>query len=275
MISATMMCAGCGQGQADLNDESEVMATEDSSVNYPHMTLNSTMGKVVAARYSDLSFETSLVVEHVLVKNGEHVHRGQTLASQDTYRLQNTVEQQRLAVEQARLQIEQASLQMQDVIITQGYDPAGAIPESVRHNADMKAGYTLAQSRLSAAETQLAAARHELSAATLIAPFDGIVANLAIQPHQLATAGEPACRIIANDEMLVEFRVMEADLRLYPMNTKVEVFPFADKERCYEATVCEINPIVDVQGAITLRARISDSSGLFDGMNVELLRVEP
>jgi len=236
----------------------------------------STMGKLVAARYADLSFETALPIVQVLVKNGQHVRQGQLLVSQDTYNLRNAVEQQRHIVEQARLQIEQASLQMQDVIFSQGYDSAVTVPDNVQHNADMKAGYTLAKSRLAAAETLLAAARHQLTTATLTAPFDGVVANLTVQPHQLVAAGEPVCRIIASDEMLVEFRVMEADLAQYPMNAKVAVVPIADKQRCYEATVSEINPMVDVQGAVTLRARLTDAGDLFDGTNVEviLLNVE-
>ena len=233
-----------------------------------------TMGKVVAAQYADLSFESSLPVDRVLVKNGQQVQRGQTLAMQDSYRLRNEVEQQQQMVEQARLQIEQALLQMQDVIIAQGYDPAGTVPENVRHNADMKAGYTLAQSRLASAETQLSSARHQLSAATLVAPFSGTVANLNIQSHQLVAAGEPVCRVIATGELLVEFRVMESDLSLYPMGTKVSAVPVSDKERCYEAAVCEINPVVDNQGLVTLRARLVDAKGLFEGMNVELMRVE-
>lgn len=231
-----------------------------------------TMGKVVAAQYADLSFEASLPVDRVLVKNGQHVQRGQTLATQDSYRLRNEVEQHQQEVEQARLQIEQALLQMQDVIIAQGYDPAGTVPENVRHNADMKAGYTLAKSRLALEETQLSSARHQLAVATLVAPFNGTVANLNIQSHQLVDAGKPVCRVISTGELLVEFRVMESDLSQYPMGTKVRVVPVADKERCYEATVSEINPVVDDQGAVTLRARISDAQGLFEGMNVELTR---
>ena len=266
------LCGGCGTSG---EQKAEIGEQPDSA---PLSTLQSptptprTMGKVVAGRYADLSFETALPVERVPVKNGQQVRRGQVLAAQDTYRLQNAVEQQQQAVEQARLQIEQSSLQMQDVIIAQGYDPAGTVPESVRHNADMKAGYTLAQSRLSAAETQLEAARHQLAGATLTAPFDGTVANLTLQPHQLSTVGEPVCRVIASGEMQVEFRVMEVDLAQYPLGTKVTVVPVADQGCRYEATVSEINPVVDAQGGVTLRARLSAATGLFVGMNVEVTK---
>lgn len=233
-----------------------------------------TMGKVVAARFADLSFETALPIERVLVRNGQQVHRGQVLVVLDQYKLHNAVEQQQRAVEQAQLQIEQARLQMQDVIISQGYDPdkASSIPSDVKHNADVKSGYALSKSQLATARTALAAAQHELRSGVLTAPFDGVVANLTVQAHQLAQPGLTVCRVIASGNMEVEFRVMEADLRKYKIGTGVSVVPVADKANHYDATVNVINPIVDEQGAVTLRAKLSQAQGLFDGMNVEVIK---
>ena len=232
-----------------------------------------TMGKVVAACFADLSFETALPIERVLVRNGQQVRQGQTLAVLDQYKLRNAIEQQQQAIEQAQLQIEQAHLQMQDVIISQGYDPdkASSIPADVRHNAELKSGYELSKSQLASARTLLAAAQHELRSGVLTAPFDGVVANLSVQAHQLAQPGQTVCRIIAARNMDVEFRVMEADLCKYKIGTIVCVIPVADTSTRYEATVSEINPVVDEQGAITIRARLSSAQGLFDGMNVEVI----
>ena len=233
----------------------------------------STMGKVVAARFADLSFETALPIERVLVRNGQQVHRGQVLAVLDQYKLRNAIEQQQLAIQQAQLQIEQARLQMQDVIISQGYDPdkAASIPDDVRHHADVKSGYALSKSQLATARTALDAARHELRSGVLTAPFDGVVANLSMQAHQLAQPGQTVCRIIATGDMEVEFRVMEADLCHYKTGTSVNVIPVADKTSRHPATVIAINPFVDEQGAVTLRAKLSEAQGLFDGMNVEVI----
>jgi len=232
-----------------------------------------TMGKVVAERYADLAFETALPIERVLVRNGQQVRRGQVLATLDCFKLRNAIAQQQRAIEQAQLQIEQARLQMQDVIIAQGYDPdkTDGIPDNVMHNADVKSGYALSKSQLAMAKTQLAAAQHELRSGVLTAPFDGVVANVAVQAHQLAQAGQTVCRVIASGDMAVEFRVMEADLSRYQTGTAVAVVPTANQSKRYDATVSEINPIVDEQGAVTLRARLSNASDLFDGMNVEVV----
>lgn len=286
MIIAAVVLTACGgqKGQdSPANDSTQTVKCDSAAMSTPTSLISleslpsagavRTMGKLVAARFADLSFETALPIERVLVRNGQQVRRGQVLAVLDQYKLRNAIEQQQRAVEKAQLQIEQARLQMQDVIISQGYDPdkSSSIPSDVKHNADVKSGYALAKAQLATARTALDAAQHELRSGVLTAPFDGVVANLSIQAHQLAQSGKTVCRVIATGEMEVEFRVMEADLSQYKTGTSVNVIPVADKSARYEATVSEINPVVDQQGAVTLRARLNGAHGLFDGMNVEVV----
>lgn len=287
IIAAIMaMLSSCGGKDTSPQPLSKGVGTDtlsasrtstDSSNAQPYkaVAVGRTVGKVVAERYADLSFESTLPIERVFVKNGQHVRRGQAIAMLDCFKLRNAVEQQRRAIQQAQLQMEQADLQMQDVVIAQGYDPEQEtlIPQKVRRNADVKSGYAIAKNQLATARTQLAAAEHELQCGSLTAPFDGVVANLKVQAHQLAQPGQVVCRIIATGSMDVEFRVMETDLNLYRIGTAVKVVPVADKSVSYDATVTEINPVVDEQGAITLRARLTAGSGLFDGMNVEIERM--
>ena len=278
IISAALLLAGCRSGSQASADSTETQdnapeaATQVPEQDLPAVSL-STMGKVVAVRSADLSFQTALPIARVNVHNGQSVRQGQVLAELDQFQLRNTVEQQRHQVEQASLQVEQAHLQMKDVIIAQGYDPdkAGSVPESVLHNADVKSGYAQSLRSLEAARTQLEAAQHSLSEGVLRAPFDGIVANVSMQAHQLAQAGQTVCRVINTSALAVEFRVMEADLARFPIGAELTVVPVAAKGTLYAATVNEINPIVDAQGAVTIRARLSKPDGLFEGMNAEVL----
>ena len=274
------LLAGCTSKETKAPQQESAAPAEQqpSAASAPHeetevVTASATMGKVVAERYADLSFETALPISQVLVKNGQAVRRGQVLARLDQFKLRNAIAQQQRAIEQAELKIEQARLQMQDVIISQGYDPdkEASIPASVKHHADVKSGYALSKSELATAKTQLAAAQHELSSGVLTAPFDGVVANVAVHAHQLAQAGQPVCRVIASGNMAVEFRVMEADLSKYLIGTGVTIVPVADKNARYDAVISEINPVVDQQGAVTLRAKLNGAEGLFDGMNVEVI----
>ncbi|MBO4565902.1 MAG: efflux RND transporter periplasmic adaptor subunit [Bacteroidales bacterium] len=275
IIMAAVLLAGCRSGSpapAEPAASAEEPAAKAAEQVLPPASL-SMMGKVVAVRHADMSFETVLPISRVNVHDGQRVHRGQVLAELDQFKLRNAVQQQRHMVEQAMLQVEQARLQMQDVVIAQGYDPdkASSVPESVLHNADVKSGYALSQSSLEAARTQLAAAEHALRDGVLRAPFDGVVANVAMQAHQLSQPGQTVCRIIDASALSVEFRVMEADLARFPIGARLNVVPVSARGTMYEAVVSEINPVVDAQGAVTIRARLSKADGLFEGMNAEVL----
>ena len=221
-----------------------------------------TMGKVVATQYADVKFELSLPVLRVMVHNGDRVRRGQLLAEQDATRQTN-------AVEQYQREIEQANLQMQDVIISQGYDPEhiGNVPQRVRHIAEVKSGLLLAQNKLTAA-------RHELNTTRVTAPFDGIVANVTAHAGQLAQVGDIVCRVIAPHQMDVEFRIMEADLNRFAVGTRLQIVPVGDEQAVYNAKVTEVNPIVDEQGTVMLRAHVATPHQLFDGMHVTVFNVQ-
>ncbi len=231
-------------------------------------------GKVIASRYADLAFRQALPVSRVLVHNGQRVRRGEVIASLEVFTLDNAIQQQALAVRQAELQIEQARLQKQDVIISQGYDPENManVPQSVQSTSEVKSGYRLAQNQLEQAGSRLEAARYERRAGVVTAPFDGVVANVAVQAGQIAQPGVPICRVVASDKMEVEFLVIETDLASFPVGTRLTVIPLAHPNSVYEAEVVEINPIVDAQGAVKLRAELRSSEGLFDGMNVDIIK---
>ena len=231
-------------------------------------------GKVIASRYADLAFRQALPVSRVLVHNGQRVRRGDVIASLEVFTLDNAIQQQVLAVQQAELQIEQARLQKEDVIISQGYDPENmtAVPQAVQATSEVKSGYRLAQNQLAQAGSRLEAARYERSAGVVTAPFDGVVANVAVQAGQIAQPGAPICRVVAVDKMEVEFLVIENDLASFPIGTCLTVIPLARPNAVYEAEVVEINPIVDAQGAVKLRAELRSSEGLFDGMNVDIIK---
>lgn len=277
IIMTAMVMVGCRNGSPAPVPEQDTAGGETAAQAAPEPALApasiSTMGKVVALRFADLSFETALPIARVNVHNGQRVRRGQALVELDLFKLRNALEQQRHQVEQATLQVEQARLQMQDVVIAQGYDPdkAGSVPENVLHNADVKSGYALSQRSLEAARTQLRAAEHAVRDGVLRAPFDGVVANVSVHAHQLSQAGVTVCRVTDTSALDVEFRVMEADLPRFPLGAQLAIVPVAATGTPYDAVVSEINPVVDNQGAVTIRARLSRPDGLFEGMNAEVI----
>ncbi len=215
-------------------------------------------GKIEAQEYADLYFKSVEAVARIYVKNGDMVTKGQKLAELDKYRLE-------LALKQAKDRLQQADLELKDVLIGQGYAPDNlqAVPEETLQLAKVKSGY---EQILSAYELAV----KELEQATLTAPFSGVVANLFGKIHNRASTAEAFCRIINNRSMEVTFNVLESELPLIRKGDKVVITPYTTSVGVQEGSISEINPLVDANSMVYVKARLNGGSTLFDGMNVRV-----
>lgn len=216
-------------------------------------------GKVTAARYADLSFETAATISHIYVKNGDRVTKGQKLAELDKFKLQN-------ALSQAENSLAQSELELKDVLIGQGYSPSqtDTIPADVMELAELRSGYK--QNQIS-----YEMAKYELEHAVLTAPFNGLVANLFTKAYNMSSTSEAFCRIIDNGHMEVDFTVLESELPLLKMGDRVSVTPYSSSNQVYDGRITSINPIVDEQAMVHVSALIEGQpTTLFDGMNVKV-----
>ena len=221
----------------------------------PSNSLTAT-GKVKAANYTDLYFRSQEQIAHVYVKNGARVGKGQKLADLEVFALNSQLRQ-------AEISLEQAKLELQDILIGQGYDPdhLDKVPADMMKLAKVKSGYEQA-------DLQKENALREIENATLVAPFDGVIANLTAKPHHMAGSSEPFCRIIQTSNMEVEFQVLENELHLIKMGQKVEIVPQATTVGVQQGEICSMNPLVNEKGLIQVRARVKGNVGLMEGMNV-------
>ena len=184
-------------------------------------------GKISARGKADLRFETGEVIAHIYVKNGDRVQKGQKLADLDKFRLEQKLSQS----EDALLK---AELELKDVLIGQGYSPDdfSKVPVETMKIAKVKSGYEQSKS-------QYELAKREMEHATLIAPFDGVVANLFSKPYNPANTAEAFCTIIDSKGMEADFTVLE-------------------------------NPLVDANGMVKVKALVNAGGKLFSGMNVRV-----
>ena len=227
----------------------------------PSNSLTAT-GKVKAANYTDLYFRSQELIAHVYVKNGARVGKGQKIADLEVFALNSQLRQ-------AEISLEQAKLELQDILIGQGYDPdhLDKVPADMMKLAKVKSGYEQAA-------LQKENALREMENATLVAPFDGVIANLTAKPHHMAGSSEPFCRIIQTSNMEVEFQVLENELHLIKMGQKVEIVPQATTVGVQQGEICSMNPLVNEKGLIQVRARVKGNVGLMEGMNVTV-RIHP
>ena len=128
--------------------------------------------------------------------------------------------------------------------------------------AKVKSGYDQTKS-------QYALAKRENEHATLVAPFDGMIANLFAKPFNLANTSETFCTLIDTKGMEVEFTVLESELSLIQKGDKVVITPYAGGG-AFEGSVSEINPLVDSNGMVKVKASVNGQGKLFSGMNVRV-----
>lgn len=217
-------------------------------------------GLVRAPFQSKLSFRVGGTIQQILAHNGSVVSAGQVLARLDD-------RDQRLAVRVAQDQLAESRVQLRALIAEYGgseLDTNGLKPNT-RAFVLTKSGYFKAQ-------TALAQARQQLEYTTLRAPYAGVVANLAARPYNFITSYEPFCTLLSRAELLVEFSVLESELATVRVGLPVRITPVVLPERAYMGQVQEINPFVNGQGLVLVKARINHADQhLFEGMNARIV----
>lgn len=216
-------------------------------------------GTIVALNKTDLRFASSDVVTSIYVKNGERVVKGQKLATLNTFKLRNSLEQ-------AKDNLERAKLELQDILIGQGYSikEQNTVPAEVLKIAKVKSNFD--QCRIS-----FELAEYNLKAATLISPINGLVANLFTKENNIPDGSLPFCTIIDIEHPEVVFKILENELSLIRKNDDVLVSPFSDKDLPCKGKIREINPAIDFNGMVRLSASVENTQNRFyDGMNVNV-----
>ena len=234
----------------------EVTAITLKTVDFEHELVSN--GKISARTVAELKFQVSETIAQIFVKNGSRVSQGQRIAVLDTYAINNRLEQAKDALDRSRLE-------MQDVLIGQGYklDSLDAVPADVMQLARVKSGFNTAQ-------TQFNMATHDLQRATLTAPIGGVIANLFAKPHTLSSPSEVFCNIIDTRSLEVQFTVLENELGFINIGDNMKIVPFSMPELEVNGRVSEINPWVNENGMVQVKATVNYHARLVEGMNVRV-----
>ncbi len=272
-LSLTLVCAcflcACGNNanseaeetktasefQADKLAEVKVERLDYEDFNYELIS----NGLIAATRKAELRFQSQEIIQKIYVKNGQHVDAGKPIAELDKFRLETALKQASEALERSRLDL-------QDVLIGQGYslDDSARIPPSVMKIAKIRSNYEQSQ-------TNYAVAKYNLSAATLYAPFAGVVANLTAKEYNQPTGSDAFCVIIDNRSPEVVFNILETELALIKQGDKVLVSPFSQQDYVAEGRISEINPMIDKNGMVRVKATLNgNDSRFYEGMNVKV-----
>ncbi len=215
-------------------------------------------GKLRALHKSALNFGTGEKLVALYVKNGGYVQKGQPIA-----RLRQ--EELRQSFQLAKANLAKARLELQDLLIGQGYDINDSlhIPPGILEVAKVRSGYTLSALELSQAATKL-------NGSVLIAPFSGIVANIRHNVYEQVGAAEEFCTLIDNSMFEASFSSLETEIQAISLGREVTVMPFSMTGSSFKGQITEINPVIDENGLISVKATIKGAKALMDGMNVKV-----
>lgn len=232
----------------------KTMLIEERDFNYELIS----NGTVSAMHKADLKFQSQDVISKIYVKNGSWVNQGQVIAELDKFKLESSLR----SAEDSK---EKALLELQDVLIGQGYslkDSANIAPQ-VMKIAKIRSGYDQSIN-------SFIAAKKNLEQATLRAPFSGVVANLWAKEHNYP-GSDVFCTVLDNRSPEILFNVLESEISLVSINDKVLVSPFSSPDYTVEGRVTEINPMVDANGMVRVKAVIPNRDNKFyEGMNIKV-----
>jgi RND family efflux transporter MFP subunit len=221
-------------------------------------------GKIEALEKSDLQFKIGDRLAGILVKNGDWVQYEQQLAFLDNALLQNQVSKARIDLEKAHNKFLEEKINY-----GLGIDKDTIDDPEVLRNLKIKSG-------IFEAENALENAQLRLEQTLLKAPFEGVIANLETNVGNVIEASDVFCTIINPNRLEVAFAVLESEYSFVKKGQKVSIQAFNNPEQQFEGVVTEINPFVDENGMIKMKARVHASSkSLFDGLHVKVFLNHP
>lgn len=205
-----------------------------------------------------LSFSMGGTIKQLRVKVGDHVHRGQLIASVDPTSVKNSFDM----AHATRLQAEDAFKRMKQL------HDKGSLP-------DIK--WVEAQSQLQQAVSAENIARKSLSDCNLYAPMDGVISEKNAEVGQNAAPGMPIAKLVTTRVLNVKIAVPESEMAGIHVRQRAKIQVQALDGRWFSGYVIEKGVIADpITRSYSVKIRVEGAAdGLLPGMvsNVSLAKI--
>lgn len=257
-------CKNAGSGMKD--EESRLQYVPERNLveviklerkDFPMQLLSN--GKLAAAQKSALFFKESGVITEINAANGDFVRKGDVIA-----RLEDSG--QKTALASAEIELQKSELEYLDALVGLGFSSTDtvSVPADVKNLAMIRSGYKAA--RISYDE-----AKASLDGMVLRAPFSGKIAGLKLKTWDMPSSSEPFCTIIDDSRFEVTFTALESEYPFLKKGQPVRVALFTDQNNYTTGSIKSVNPMVDENGQIEVRAEIRGDGRMIDGMNVKVI----
>ncbi|HUX48527.1 MAG TPA: efflux RND transporter periplasmic adaptor subunit [Dehalococcoidia bacterium] len=249
-------------------------------------TVNVTRGDIVKTVLADgslvmpdkayLSFGATGTVTEVLVDEGNNVTEDQVLARLDAPSLESSVETAELGVEIAEEGVKAARAQYEIAEINLDEPPPTVSEDVLELQLDAaKASWETAKLNLEIAELSLESAELNLEkAVVIVAPFDGVVADISITEGKeisTATLATPAISLVDTSEIEMRGFIDEIDIAMVQLGQEANIILDALPDEEIKGSVAFISPVgttlagvVSYDTTITLENPVAE---LRDGMS--------
>lgn len=245
---------GCGsksENDTQVESPSKVAVQRISESNIGEQLSYS--GTIQADNIVQLGFAVSGRVAEIAVQEGQHVTKGQLLASIETTEYKNAFIINNAGLEQAQDNFKRANeLHLKGSLTDKDYITAKIALSQAQANNNM--------------------AEKRLSDSYLKAPFSGIVTAKLIERGASALPGAPAFTLIKTDFVYAQASISEGDISKLSIGSNAAVIIAAIQDTLI-GTISIINPQADLQSkTYSVKIRIANSKGqLMPGMISEIM----
>ncbi len=191
----------------------------------------SAAGQAQAFARALLAAEVEGPVTQVLVREGDYVRQGQVLVRIDPERYAFELEKAKAALERAEAQFAELTL----------FDEEIEDPELRAERRRM----ARAKSGLSEAEVAVREAELNVRRATVRAPFNGAVANMAVVPGERVQQRDSISEVVDLSRIRIEVQVLETEVPFLEEGRDARVTLSAFPDTVLSGRVHSINPVVD------------------------------
>lgn len=221
LLLLLLVLAGCGDAPADVGAAEQATPVAAQSVTRDDVAVTATYPGELVADAADLAPRVTGRLVEVAVRIGDPVTEDQVLARVDGEALR-----QQLLEARAQVRVAEATLVRAQAEAELGEREAARIAPLAEkelvsaHEADavrarvagLKAEVGVAEARVAEATARVARLAQEVTDATVVAPFDGVVAERYLDPGATVQAGTPVLRVVEGGPLRVRFRIPEHEL---------------------------------------------------------------
>ena len=197
-------------------------------------------GTVTSARVAQLSTEVSGLVKKVNVEVGDRVETGTALLELDREIEQLTLEALQASTRQARAELTDAKRRYEDARLLRNQK---SISENELRLLEAEVEVDSAMLKKQQAEERRQQARVERH--TLRAPFRGVISERLTETGEWIEPGNPVLRLVAFDELRIEFRVPQEYFNRINQQSMLSVTLDALPEREFNAIIDTVVPVSD------------------------------